>query len=342
VTDTLTAELTRIDRRLWEPPEAVVGDLAELDGDLVILGAGGKLGLSLARMAVEAARRGRARRVVAVSRFADPEQVAAFESAGVEVHRAELLDEDDLGRLPDAPNVVYLVGRKFGTSGGAWLTWALNAYLPGRVATRYRGSRIVALSTGNVYPLTRVATGGADESHPTGPVGEYAQSCLGRERVFEHFSRRDGTPMALLRLNYAIDLRYGIIHDVAVKVRDGEPVDLEMGCANVIWQGDANSVALRSLRHCTSPPTVLNLTGPETVSIRWLATELGARLGVEPVLVGSEADTALLSNAAACTARFGYPSVPLRTMLDWTAEWLLAGGPSLGKPTGFQQRAGSF
>lgn len=342
MTDRLTAELARIDRRLWEPPEEVVGDLAELDGDLVILGAGGKLGFSLARMAVEAARRGRARRVLAVSRFADPAQVAAFESAGVEVHRAELLDEDDLRRLPDARNVVHLVGRKFGTSGEASLTWALNAYLPGRVATRYRGSRIVTLSTGNVYPLTRVASGGPDESTPTGPVGEYAQSCLGRERVFEHFSRRDGTPMALLRLNYAIDLRYGILHDIAVQVRDGEPVDLEMGCANVIWQGDANAVVLRSLGLCTSPPAVLNLTGPETVSIRWLAVELGARLGVEPVLVGEEAETALLSNAAACAARFGYPSVPLHTMLDWTAEWLLAGGPSLGKPTGFQQRAGGF
>lgn len=338
----LSAQLARIDRRLWEPPSAVVEDLAELAGDIVLLGAGGKMGFSLARMAVEAARRGRARRVVAVSRFADPAQVAAFESAGVTVHRAELLDENDLRHLPDAPNVVYLVGRKFGTSGEASLTWALNAYLPGRVAARYRGSRIVALSTGNIYPLTRVATGGPDESHPTGPVGEYAQSCLGRERVFEHFSRQDGTPVALLRLNYAIDLRYGVLHDVARKVQGGEPVNLEMGSANVIWQGDANAGVLRSLGHCASPPDVLNLTGPETVSIRWLAAELGTRLGVEPVVVGEEADTALLSNAAACVARFGYPSVPVHTMLDWTAEWLLGGGPSLDKPTGFQQRAGGF
>jgi dTDP-4-dehydrorhamnose reductase len=342
VTDTFAPPLADIDRRLWDPPPGVLEDLDALDGDLVVLGAGGKMGFSLCRMAVEAARRGRSRRVVAVSRFGDAQSAAAFEDAGIEVHRADLLEEADRRELPDAPNVVFLVGRKFGTQGAESATWAVNTFLPGQIAARYRDSRIVALSSGNVYPLTPVVGGGATEATPPGPIGEYAQSCLGRERILEHASRTAGTPMALVRLNYAIDLRYGVLHDLAQRVCDQQPVDLSMGCVNVVWQGDANAVVLRSLLHCDSPPAVLNLTGPETISVRWLATELGRRLGVEPTFVGEEAGTALLSNAGLCHQRFGYPSVPLLDMLDWTVEWIQGGGPSLDKPTHFQQRVGAF
>ncbi|MDL4771059.1 MULTISPECIES: NAD-dependent epimerase/dehydratase family protein [Thermomonosporaceae] len=337
-----TDELAAIDRHLYEPTPALVGDLDELDGDLLLLGAGGKLGLSLSRMARLAADRGRARRVIAVSRFGDPAVRAEFEAAGVEVLPADLSDEAALRDLPDAANIVYLVGRKFGTSGDPWTTWALNTYLPGRVAERFPSSRIVAFSTGNVYPLAPLASGGALEGDAPDPAGEYAQSCLGRERLLQHFSAVNGTPMSILRLNYAIDLRYGVLHDVATRVFAGEPVDVTMGCANVIWQGDVNAITLRSLLHCDSPPDVLNLTGPETVSIRWLAEEFGRRFDRGPEITGTEAATALLSNAAKCTGRFGYPTVPLERMIDWTAAWIAAGGPSHGKPTQFQQRAGAF
>lgn len=342
--------LAELDRHLWQPTEAVITDLAGLPGDLLLLGAGGKLGLSLARMARLAfdrapdrgPDRGRERRVVAVSRFAEAGRRAEFADAGIETVPADLADPVALGALPDAENVIYLVGRKFGTHGDEWTTWAVNTYLPALVAERFAGSRIVAFSTGNVYPLTPAGSGGADENTPPGPVGEYAQSCLGRERLLEHVSRERGTPMSILRLNYAIDLRYGVLHDIARAVCAGEPVDATMGSVNVMWQGDVNAVTLRSLRHCSSPPDVLNVTGPETVSVRWAAHELGRRLGRTPVITGEEAPTALLSNSARCMARFGYPTVPLERMLDWTARWVAAGGPSHGKPTKFEQRGGVF
>jgi nucleoside-diphosphate-sugar epimerase len=336
-------EPAALDRHLWEPTSEVVDDLAAVDGDVLLLGAGGKLGPSLARMAraaLDAA--GSARRVVAVSRFSEPGRRDELASAGVETVVADAADPTALAGLPEAANIVYLVGRKFGTHGDEWTTWATNTYLPARVAERYAGARIAAFSTGNVYPLTPVGSGGADEHTPPGPVGEYAQSCLGRERLLQHLAIAQGTPVAILRLNYAIDLRYGVLHDVARAVLAGEPVDVTMGSVNVIWQGDANAVTLRSLRHASSPADVLNVTGPETVSVRWLAHECGRRLGRDPVIVGEEAPTALLSNAARCAARFGYPRVPLATMLDWTCRWVAAGAPSHGKPTRFEQRAGAF
>ena len=340
VTDLADAELAEADRRLWDPPAAVRDELAELPGDLLLLGAGGKLGLSLARMARLALPADR--RVIAVSRFSSPAQRDALLKAGVEVHPADLADPAALAEVPDAPNVIYLVGRKFGTHGDPWTTWAVNTYLPARVAERFAGARIVAFSTGNVYPLTPVNSGGADELTPADPVGEYAQSCLGRERLLQYASITSATPMSILRLNYAIDLRYGVLHDIASAVFVGEPVDVTMGCVNVLWQGDVNAITLRSLRHCASPPDVLNVTGPETVSVRWLAAECARRLSREAVVSGTEAPTALLSNAARCMARFGYPSVSLAEMLDWTCRWVAAGGPSHGKPTHFEQRAGAF
>jgi nucleoside-diphosphate-sugar epimerase len=235
-----------------------------------------------------------------------------------------------------------MAGRKFGSTGGEPLTWAMNSFVPALVAERYRDSRIVVFSSGNVYPLTPVALGGPTEEHPTGPVGEYAQSALGRERMFQHFSERFGTPGVILRLNYAIDLRYGVLLDVATKVFERRAVDLTMGHANVIWQGDANSVALRALEHCQSPPLVLNLTGPETVSIRQLVLRFGAILGIEPTFSGVEAPTALLSNAGRCFRLFGYPEVTLDEMIEWTAQWVGMGGRTLAKPTHFEVRDGKF
>ncbi|HTF48937.1 MAG TPA: NAD-dependent epimerase/dehydratase family protein [Pseudonocardia sp.] len=341
---TVADELAALEQRLWTPSDQLVTELAELPGDLLLLGAGGKLGLSLARMARAALDAGGEpdRRVIAVSRFSEPGRHAEFAHAGVQTLSADLSDPAALHALPDAANVIYLVGRKFGTHADPWTTWAVNTYLPALVAWRYAGSRIVAFSTGNVYPLTPVVSGGADEHTPPNPVGEYAQSCLGRERLLQHVSISTGTPMAILRLNYAIDLRYGVLHDIAGAVYAGDPVDVTMGSVNVLWQGDVNAFTLRSLRHCASPPDILNVTGPETVSVRWLAQECGRRLDREPKITGTEAPTALLSNAARCMARFGYPTVSLAEMLDWTCRWVAAGAPSHRKPTGFQQRAGTF
>jgi len=255
---------------------------------------------------------------------------------------AALLARAGLAALPNVPNILFMTGRKFGSTGQAWLTWAMNVLVPALAAERFRDSRIVAFSSGNVYPLTPVQHGGPTEDHPPGPVGEYAISALGRERMFEHFSHQYGTAAVILRLNYAIDLRYGVLRDVADKVYHSAPVDLAMGAANVIWQRDANSVALRAFAHTQSPPLILNLTGPETVSIRAVAQRFAQLFGLEPILTGTESPTALLNNASRCHALFGYPSVSLDQMIQWIAHWVSLGGRSLNKPTHFEQRDGKF
>lgn len=334
---------TELDELLTEPPDAVVRTLTDLGGDLLILGVGGKMGPTLARLARRAVgQAGNQQRVIGVSRFSDALVERRLREAGVETIGADLLEDGSLDHLPDAPNVIFMAGRKFGSTGAEDLTWAMNTYLPARVAQRYRGSRLVVFSTGNVYPLVPITSGGADEDHPVGPVGEYAQSCLGRERMIVYFSRRNRTPAAIVRLNYAIDLRYGILLDVVNHVARREPVDLTMGNVNLIWQGDANAAILRSLAICATPPIVLNLTGPETVSIRWIATRAGALLGREPIFVGQESETALLSNAARAHALFGYPRVPLETMLRWVVAWVRLNGRTLNKPTHFETRDGRF
>ncbi len=333
----------QLDDLLTHPTDDVVEALANVPGDILILGVGGKMGPTLARLACRAIERGGPkRRVVGVSRFSDRSVEQRLRAAGIETIGCDLLDDGALDSLPDAPNVIFMAGRKFGSSGAEPLTWAMNTYLPGQVARRYRTSRLVIFSTGNVYPLVPVASGGATEDQPADPIGEYAQSCLGRERIVSFFSERYGTPVTILRLNYAIDLRYGILLDVAQKVWTGEPVDLTMGNANVIWQGDANRIALRSLTVCACPPAVLNLTGPETVSIRYVATRFGQLLGRTPTLVGTEAPTALLSNAARAYSLFGYPRVTLDQMIRWVAHWVATGGRVLGKPTHFEVRDGKF
>ena len=328
---------------LSEPTPEVCDAMSRMQGDLLLLGVGGKMGPSLARLAKRAAdQAGVVRRIIGVARFSSAGLARQLNQAGVETITCDLLEDGAWRKLPDVPNVVYLVGMKFGTTGQEPLTWAMNAYVPALAADRFRNSRIVALSTGNVYPFTPVSSGGPTEDHLTDPVGEYAQSCLGRERMFQHFSGKYGTPVVLIRLNYAIDLRYGVLLDVATKVYRRIPIDLSMGHANVIWQRDANAIVLRAFCLCASPPAVLNVTGPETISIRDVAVRFGRAFGIEPILVGCEKDTALLSNASKCTKLFGPPPVTVEQMIEWTAHWVKIGGRTLNRPTHFEQRDGKF
>jgi nucleoside-diphosphate-sugar epimerase len=332
-----------LERKLSEPSELLIDTVSKLDGDMIILGVGGKMGPSLARLAKNAIDRlGIEKKVTAVSRFSSGNLMKELEADGIQTIAADLLDDQQLQQLPDVKNVIYMAGNKFGTTGNEHFTWAMNSYLPGRVAEKFRDSRIVSFSTGNVYPLTSIALGGASEEHPTGPIGEYAQSCLGRERVFEYFSRKYNIPMIQFRLNYAIDLRYGVLLEIAKAVRDQTPIDLQMGNVNVIWQGDANELAIRSLSICDSPPRVLNVTGPETVSIRWLGQRFGEIFNTQPIFMNEERDNALLSNSSQAHRLFGYPKVSLREMIDWTAEWVQTGGSTLNKATHFQERQGAF
>ena len=328
---------------LSEPSADDARAMAEMNGDLVILGVGGKMGPSLARRARRACELAKvAKRITGVARFSEPGVRESLEGAGIETVSADLLAPRALASLPDAPNVLYMAARKFGSTGAEHLTWAMNALLPALVAERYPAARIVAFSTGNVYPLVSVAGGGATEDMLPVPVGEYAQSALARERIFEFFSRRNQTRMMMLRLNYAIDLRYGVLLDIGQKVFERRPVDVTMGHVNVIWQGEANSIALRSFGLCQSPPAVLNVTGPETVAVRWIAGEFGKRFGMEPIFQGMEAETALLSNAGRCQKLFGRPSVTVEQMIEWVADWIRMGGVTLAKPTHFETRDGRF
>ena len=330
----------QLDELLSRPTEADIAAMAAMEGDLLILGVAGKMGPTLAMRARRAAPANK--RIVGVSRFSNEGSRALLEAAGIETIAADLLDEGALAALPDTENVLLMAGRKFGSTGDEGLTWAMNTFMPALAAERFRKSRIVAFSSGNIYPFTAVTSGGATETCGLAPVGEYAQSVLGRERMLQYFSKRYGTAMVILRLNYAIDLRYGVLLDIGTKVFEKRPVDLTMGNANVIWQGDANSVALRSFAHASTPPLLLNLTGPETISVRDVAMRFGRHFGVEPSFAGSEAPLALLNNAACCHRLFGYPSVTPDEMIEWIARWIGIGGSTLGKPTHFETRDGRF
>jgi nucleoside-diphosphate-sugar epimerase len=336
-------DLQQMEHDLLKPSNALISDIADLEGDIIILGVGGKMGPSLARLAKQAIEKaGVSRRVIGVSRFTDMHLRKELEEDGIETYAADLLNEEQLKELPDAKNVLYLAGTKFGTTGKEAFTWAMNAYLPGRVAERFRDSRIVAFSTGNVYPFVPVTSGGCSEDQPVAPVGEYGQSCLGRERIFQYFSDRYNIPTLIYRLNYAIDFRYGILLEIAKSVRIEKPIDLSSGNANVIWQGDANEIAIRSLKHCAVPAKILNVTGPETVSIKWLAQQFGAAFNKVPRFINEPQATALLSNAKEAHKLFGYPQVSLRKMIEAIALWLEKGGEVWAKDTHFQERNGQF
>ncbi len=337
---TAPANVGELEALLSEPSAAVTRALESCPGDIVILGAGGKMGPTLARMAVRASRPG-SRRVIAVSRFSSTGAEASLNAAGVETVHCDLLDVEQVRALPDAPTVIFMAGQKFGSAESPAQTWAMNVEVPGFCAERYAGSRIVVFSTGNVYPLWPSASRGPTETDATGPIGDYARSCLGRERVFEAAAAR-GTPVAIVRLNYAIDLRYGVLTDIACKVLAGEPVSLAMGHVNIIWQGDANRAALELLTKTSSPASVWNVTGRDVLSVRTLATELGLRLRRAPVFEGTEAPDALLSDASKMHTTLGPAEIPLATLLDWTAEWVAGGRPLLGKPTKFGVRDGKF
>jgi len=333
----MTGPLTEaeLEEQLSRPTAADITHAAALEGEVLVLGASGKMGPSLVHLAKRAAiAAGRDTRVIAVSR-------SGVETEGIETIACDLLEPGALARLPEAKNVIFMAARKFGTSGSEHLTWAMNTYLPGMVAERYRDSKIVAFSSGNVYGKTMVP-GGSTESSPLAPVGEYAQSVLGRERIFEYGSARWGTQVVLLRLNYAVELRYGVLVDIARAVFGKVPVDLRMGYVNCIWQRDANSVALRSLSLCSRAPAILNLTGPETLSTRWIAEEFGRRFGVEPIFRGEEGRDALLNNAARSHELFGLPTVTPDQLIDWIAAWVSRGNPLLNKPTHFDVHDGKF
>jgi nucleoside-diphosphate-sugar epimerase len=306
----------------------------------MILGAGGKMGPTLARMARRALPEGRD--VIAVSRFSSPDTADELESLGVKVIRCDLLDRTAVSDLPEARNVIFMAGQKFGTQDQPELTWMMNSVLPSIVAERFANSRVVVFSTGCVYPFVRVTSGGSRETDTVAPTGEYAWSCVARERVFTHYSKQNGTPLLVFRLNYAIDLRYGVLHDLATKVYRGLPLDVSMGYVNVIWQADANARALQCLTHAASPPEILNVTGPEILSVRNLAERFGVLLQREPIVTGEEAETAWLSNASKSIEWFGPPTVSLEEMLQATAEWIARGGKSLGKPTHFETRDGNY
>lgn len=336
-------ELLELEHKVLEPSRALIEDMRRIKGDILLLGAAGKMGPAMARAARAAAdAAGTGQRIIGVSRFSDPAARAELEKNGVETIAADLLNDTELFALPDVPNVIYLAGHKFGTTGNESYTWAMNTYLPGRVADKFKNSNIVAFSSGNVLPFVPVTSGGASEDVAPEPIGEYAQSCLGRERIFQYFSKKNGTPVFIYRLNYAVDFRYGVILEIAQSVFHDKPIDLRTENVNVIWQGDANEIAIRALLHCQSPAKIVNVTGPETLSIRWVATQFGRLLGKEPRFINEPREIALLSNASECHRLFGYPRVTVREMIDLAAKWLLGGGQQLNKPTHFQEREGKF
>jgi nucleoside-diphosphate-sugar epimerase len=335
--------IAELENLLSLPTVELKKDLQELAGDIVILGAGGKMGPSLSKMTARAFRELDLKcKIFAVSRFTENGVQADLERNGVVTIAGDLLDDKFLQSLPVAPNIIFMAGLKFGTLGNEPLTWALNTYLPARVIEKYRDSRIVAFSTGNVYPFMSVSDGGANEQTPVGPIGEYAQSCLGRERIFQYFSVVNKTPVLIFRLNYSLDLRYGILNEIGRLVWNERPIDLTMGYSNVIWQGDANAYALRALKLCETPARILNVTGPEIISIRHLAERFGTLMGKKPVFVSQEAPTALLSDASRLIKTLGKPSVTLDQMINWTVEWIKKDGAQLNKPTHFQERGGIF
>jgi nucleoside-diphosphate-sugar epimerase len=333
-------DVEQLEEVMTAPTPAVIAEFGKVDGDLIILGVGGKMGPTLARLAKRAAPK---KRVVGVARFSEKGLREKLLGWGIECIEADLLNRDQIAALPKLANVVFMAGRKFGSSGNEDLTWAMNAHVPAMVAEAFAGSRIVAFSTGCVYPYVDIHHGGATEETPaTPPPGAYANSCVAREQMFRYFSRTRETPGRIIRLNYAIDMRYGVLHDVAQRVFKDETINLEMGHVNVVWQGDANGMVLRAFAYCTTPTSPLNVSGPETISVRWLAEAFGRKFGKTPSFTGVEAPDGWLINTTQAMKLFGYPGVSLAQLVDWQADWIARGHPSLGKDTHFDTRDGSF
>ena len=336
-----------LDGLLTTPSEKLVADMPKIKGDIIIIGAGGKMGPTLSVLVKNACREaGIDKKVIAVSRFGDPFVTELLKKNEVGMISADLMEPGAVNSLPEVENVIYMAGRKFGTDGQESLTWAMNAWLPSLVSEKFKRSNTVVFSSGNVYPMMSLRDGGADEATPPEPIGEYAMSCLGRERVFEYASNTYGARVCIYRLTYAVDLRYGVLNDIAQSILSGRPVSVATPVFNCIWQGSANEIAVRCLLICESPVNRLNVTGPETVSVKWAARELGKHLGKDPVfeagLGKTESDAALISNASKMAGLFGNPSVPINTLIRWQAEWLMDGGRSLNKPTHFEEREGKF
>jgi nucleoside-diphosphate-sugar epimerase len=333
----------QLDEMISRPTEELVEMISTLEGDLLFLGVGGKIGISMASMAKRAIdQAGIYKRVIGLDRFDGTPAIQKLEEKGIEVIKGDLLDPEFVKGLPKVKNVIFLAGMKFGSEENLSMTWAVNSYLPALVANHFTESRIVAFSTGCVYPLVHVSGGGSVETDMPGPVGEYAQSCLGRERMFEYGSNTYGTPVALIRLNYAVEMRYGVLVDIALKVKSNQPVDVTMGHFNVIWQGDANAMILQSLKYCDTPAKILNITGPEILSVRDVAVQFGTHFRVQPEFAGREAETVLLSNAKESFKLFGQPKVKADTMIAWIADWINRGGILLNKPTHFEVRDGKY
>ncbi len=332
-------DIAALDDLLCRPTQALIDDLAKVDGDLMVLGVAGKMGPTLAGLAKAASPN---RRVIGVARFSDPASKAALEARGVETIACDLLDEAQIAKLPKSPNVVFMAGRKFGAEGDLALTWAMNAYVPAMIAQEFRQSRIVAFSTGCVYPFVPVDSGGSPEEMPPDPPGEYAQSCVGRERLLEYFSAKYQTPGRLFRLNYAIDMRYGVLYDIASKVWQGKPIDVGIGHVNFLWQGDASAQALRCLAHCTTPTTPINVSGHETLLVRDLAARFGKLFNREPVIVGEEQSTAWLTDTTQAVKLFGHAVVDTDQLVSWTADWVAREMPNIGKPTKYEVRDGRY
>ena len=333
----------KLDQLLTEPSDALVSDIQKIKGDIMVLGAGGKMGPTLcvlAKNAIEKA--GINKRVIAVSRFTDPFATELLHKQGVETISCDLLDTEQLRSLPDVENVIYMAGRKFGTDGSEWQTWAMNSTLPAFVAEKFKTSNFVVFSSGNIYPIVPLSSGGCTEQDKVGPIGEYAMSCLARERAFEYAANHYGANVFIYRLNFAVDLRYGVLYDMAEKIMSGTPIDITTPALNCIWQGSANEIAIRGLLHATAPATIMNVTGPETVSIAKAAKMLAEYLGKEAIFEGTPGTDAYLNDASLAMETFGYPAVSIKTLIRWQAEWILDGGRSLGKPTHFEERKGSY
>ena len=333
----------KLNELLTTPSQALIEDMKKIEGDILVLGAGGKMGYTLcvlAKNAIKAA--GVEKRVIAVSRFSDEYAVNYLKSEGVEIIACDLLNLEQLNALPEVENVIYMAGRKFGTDGEEWKTWSLNSTLPAFVAEKFKKSRIVVFSSGNIYPIVPLSSGGCTEKDKVGPIGEYPMSVLARERAFEYAANTYGTKIFMYRLNFAVDLRYGVLYDMANNILNGNPIRVETPCLNCIWQGSANEYALRGILLADAPVYTMNITGPEILSIKKTAKQLAEYLGKEATFEGEEGNDAYLNDASKCMEVFGYPSVSANELIRWQAEWLLDGGRGLGKPTHFEERKGSY